>query len=154
MLLLSAWPLACVRQLRQARRRRSFAASATATSRRAMLGCWSCCSLFSRLAGWKALRGAMSGVKFEHTGLRGRRPRGATDGASRRTGSDVTQLPLSTRVIFSDWHGVLSHDPFWVTIQRSARHPLHHQLQTGLAGVFASDKETANEWMKGLLSSE
>jgi hypothetical protein len=119
-----------------------------------MLGSWSCCSLFSRLAGWEALRGAMSGAKLEHTDPKRRRPRGATDGASWRTGSDMTQLPLSNQVIFSDWHGVLSHDPFWVTIQRSARHPLHHQLQTGLAGVFASDKETANEWMKGLLSSE
>jgi FMN phosphatase YigB (HAD superfamily) len=66
----------------------------------------------------------------------------------------MKQVPLSQRVIFSDWHGVLSRDPFWVSIRRSATHPLHTQLEAGMAGVFASDRGTANEWMKGLLSSD
>jgi FMN phosphatase YigB (HAD superfamily) len=65
----------------------------------------------------------------------------------------MKQLPLSGRVIFSDWHGVLSRDPFWVSIRGSAAHPLHAQLEAGMAGVFASERGTANEWMKGLLSS-
>jgi FMN phosphatase YigB (HAD superfamily) len=65
----------------------------------------------------------------------------------------MTQVPLSGRVIFSDWHGVLSRDPFWVSIRGSATHPLHAQLEAGMAGVFASP-DTANEWMKGLLSSD
>jgi FMN phosphatase YigB (HAD superfamily) len=69
------------------------------------------------------------------------------------TGSPMQQLPLSGRVIFSDWHGVLSRDPFWASIQQSPRHPLRAQLQAGVAGVFARDKDTAEEWMKGLLSS-
>jgi hypothetical protein len=51
----------------------------------------------------------------------------------------MKQVPLSGRVIFSDWHGVLSRDPFWVSIRDSAAHPLHTQLEA--------------EWMKGLLSS-
>jgi len=64
----------------------------------------------------------------------------------------MKQVPLSGRVIFSDWHGVLSRDPFWVSIRSSATHPLHAQLEAGMAGVFASER-TANDWMTGLLSS-
>jgi hypothetical protein len=66
----------------------------------------------------------------------------------------MNQVPLSGRVIFSDWHGVLSRDPFWTSIRRSATHPLHAQLEAGMAGVFASGQNIANEWMKGLLSSD
>jgi hypothetical protein len=66
----------------------------------------------------------------------------------------MKQVPLAGRVIFSDWHGVLSHDPFWTSIRNSATHPLHAQLEAGMAGVFASERNTANEWMKGLLSSD
>jgi hypothetical protein len=65
----------------------------------------------------------------------------------------MKQVPLAGRVIFSDWHGVLSRDPFWVSIRDSATHPLHDQLEAGMAGVFASGGQTANEWMKGLLCS-
>jgi hypothetical protein len=66
----------------------------------------------------------------------------------------MRQVPLAGRVIFSDWHGVLSRDPFWVSIRGSATHPLHAQLEAGMAGVFASSQDTANDWMKGLLSSD
>jgi FMN phosphatase YigB (HAD superfamily) len=66
----------------------------------------------------------------------------------------MKQVPLAGRVIFSDWHGVLSRDPFWTSIRSSATHPLHAQLEAGMAGVFASERNTANEWMKGLLSSD
>jgi hypothetical protein len=65
----------------------------------------------------------------------------------------MKQVPLWGRVIFSDWHGVLSRDPFWVSIRGSAAHPLHAQLEAGMAGVFASERGIANERMKGLLSS-
>jgi hypothetical protein len=66
----------------------------------------------------------------------------------------MKQVPLSGRVIFCDWHGVLSRDPFWVSILSSATHPLRRQLEAGMAGVFASDRNIAEEWMKGLLSSD
>jgi hypothetical protein len=65
----------------------------------------------------------------------------------------MNQVPLSGRVIFSDWHGVLSRDPFWTSIRLSATHPLHDQLEAGMAGVFDPARNIANEWMKGLLSS-
>lgn len=64
----------------------------------------------------------------------------------------MKQVPLFGRVIFSDWHGVLSSEPFWTSIRRSATHPLHAQLEAAMAGVFGQG--TANEWMKGLLSSD
>lgn len=66
----------------------------------------------------------------------------------------MKQLPLAGRVIFSDWHGVLSRDLFWTSIRNSATHPLQAQLGAGMAGVFASERNIANEWMKGLLSSD
>ena len=66
----------------------------------------------------------------------------------------MKQVPLSGRVIFSDWHGVLSRDPFRTSIRRSAIHPLRAQLEAGMAGVLASDRNISNEWMKGLLSAD
>ncbi len=66
----------------------------------------------------------------------------------------MSQVPLPRRVIFSDWHGVLSRDPFWTSIRLSATHPLHAQLEAGMAGVFDPARNTANEWMTGLLSSD
>ena len=49
---------------------------------------------------------------------------------------------------------VLSRDPFWVSIRGSATHPLHAQLEAGMAGVFASERGLASEWMTGRLSSD
>jgi hypothetical protein len=66
----------------------------------------------------------------------------------------MRQLALWRRVVFVDWHGVLSRDPFWTSIRESAIHPLRAQLEAGLAGIFARESATANEWMKGLLSSD
>jgi hypothetical protein len=63
------------------------------------------------------------------------------------------QLHLAGRVVFSDWHNVLSRDPFWASIQQSPRHPLRAQLQAGMAAVFARDQTTADDWMTGRLSS-
>lgn len=66
----------------------------------------------------------------------------------------MQQLPLSGRVVFFDWHGVLSKAPFWTSIRENATHPLHAQLEAGMADIFANQSAVANEWMKGLLSSE
>ena len=66
----------------------------------------------------------------------------------------MRQPPLWPRVIFVDWHGVLSRDPFWTSIRQSATHPLCDQLEAGLSSVFAKESTTAHEWMKGLLSTD
>jgi hypothetical protein len=64
----------------------------------------------------------------------------------------MNQMPLSARVIFSDWHGVLSREPFWTSIHGSASHRLHGQLEERMAWAFTSG--IADDWMKGLLSSD
>lgn len=46
----------------------------------------------------------------------------------------MRQVPLSGRVIFSGWHGVLSRDPFWVSIRGSTAHPLHAHGRVRLPG--------------------
>lgn len=66
----------------------------------------------------------------------------------------MNQVPLSRRVVFSDWHGVLSRDPFWTSIRSRVTHPLHEQLEAAMAGVFDPARDIAGEWMKGLLSSD
>lgn len=62
------------------------------------------------------------------------------------------KVPLWRRVIFVDWHGVLSSDPFWVSILGS-NHPLKTRLAAKLSQVFSRDVPTAHEWMRGQLSS-
>src|SRR5262249_47626292 len=57
------------------------------------------------------------------------------------------------RVIFVDWHGVLSRDPFWTSIRESSSHPLRRQLEAKFGEVFADDR-IAHDWMCGILSSE
>jgi hypothetical protein len=66
----------------------------------------------------------------------------------------VKQAPLSGRIVFVDWHGVLSRDPFWMSIRGSATHPLRDALEANLSRVFSREHGSANEWMKGMLSSE
>lgn len=65
----------------------------------------------------------------------------------------MRQLPLWRRVVFVDWHGVLSRDPFWTSIRNSSTHPLRTKLEAGLADIFVHQGERANAWMKGLLST-
>lgn len=65
----------------------------------------------------------------------------------------MSQAPLALwrRVIFVDWHGVLSQDPFWMSILQSDRHRLKPQLQARLGDVFS--KPISHQWMKGYVSS-
>ncbi|PRX50844.1 hypothetical protein B0I32_13674 [Nonomuraea fuscirosea] len=63
----------------------------------------------------------------------------------------MKQATRPGRVVFVDWHGVLSCDPFWASIRDNARHPLHAQLVASLAPIFTGDG--AHAWMKGRLSA-
>jgi FMN phosphatase YigB (HAD superfamily) len=65
----------------------------------------------------------------------------------------MRQLVLWDRVVFVDWHGVLSRDPFWTSIRESSGHPLRPQLEAKLGEIFSSD-HIAHDWMRGILSSE
>lgn len=64
----------------------------------------------------------------------------------------MRQLPLWRRVVFVDWHGVLSNEPFWSSIRQSRTHPLRSSLETKLSEIFSSS--TVQDWMKGLLTSD
>lgn len=65
---------------------------------------------------------------------------------------DQFPLPLWRRVVFVDWHGVLSRDPFWTSILQSERHVLRERLQAKLNHVFA--QPVSHQWMKGYVTSE
>jgi hypothetical protein len=56
------------------------------------------------------------------------------------------RLPLF-RVVFVDWHGVLSHDPFWASVLDARTGGLRLALRRRLEEVFSS--ELANTWMRG-----
>jgi hypothetical protein len=61
-------------------------------------------------------------------------------------------LALWRRVVFVDWHGVLSRSPYWSTILSDRRHPLHQALRSRLGRLF-SDADLLGGWMTGQLST-
>ncbi|QDT30505.1 hypothetical protein Enr10x_58710 [Gimesia panareensis] len=60
--------------------------------------------------------------------------------------------PVWNKVIFVDWHGVLSCDPFWLSILRNTDHPLHHGLTVATETLF-SDESLIHDWMRGDISA-
>jgi len=64
----------------------------------------------------------------------------------------MEQPPLWRRVVFVDWHGVLSRDPFWSSILQSDSHRLRDRLQAKLGDIFS--QPLSHEWMKGVVTSE
>lgn len=67
----------------------------------------------------------------------------------------MKQLSLSywDKIVFVDWHGVISRDPFWVSILNSCSHPLRSELESKLKETF-SDSSVTEAWMKGDISSK
>lgn len=63
-------------------------------------------------------------------------------------------LPLLQKAIFVDWNGVLSHDPFWISILRSTVHPLHSELSTAVQWLFKQNNDVVNSWMRGQVSAK
>lgn len=61
-------------------------------------------------------------------------------------------LALWRRVVFVDWHGVLSRSPYWSTILSDRKHPLHSALRSRLGRLF-SDADLLGGWMTGQLST-
>lgn len=58
-------------------------------------------------------------------------------------------LPLWNKVIFVDWHGVLSRDPFWMSILNQRQHPLHQQLSDSVETLFSQNNTLISDWMRG-----
>lgn len=63
-------------------------------------------------------------------------------------------LPLWRRVLFVDWHGVASSDPFWMSIMSSVTHPLHSRLSKELKEIFQNNDSLIRAWMRGELRAE
>lgn len=60
--------------------------------------------------------------------------------------------PVRDKVIFVDWHGVLSRDPFWLSILHNSDHPLHSQLMNATEVLF-QDETLIHDWMRGDVSA-
>src|SRR4051812_44542967 len=53
------------------------------------------------------------------------------------------------RVLFVDWHGVLSNDPYWASILNGRRRRLRIALKERLSEVFDPDCGLSDDWMRG-----
>ncbi|MCA9014358.1 MAG: hypothetical protein KDA77_03410 [Planctomycetaceae bacterium] len=62
-------------------------------------------------------------------------------------------LPAGIKVIFVDWHGVLSRDPFWISILHNQCHPLHQQLSKATENLFNRQVDRVHHWMRGELTA-
>jgi FMN phosphatase YigB (HAD superfamily) len=62
-------------------------------------------------------------------------------------------LPLYERVIFIDWHGVLSTDLFWKSILGNPQHPHYQRLTERSSAMFQNDRKFVRQWMRGEVSS-
>ncbi len=66
--------------------------------------------------------------------------------------SSPVLLPIVERILFVDWNGVLSHDPFWWSILSSARHPYRGDFKGFVSNIFAAP-DHVEAWMRGSLES-
>jgi len=66
----------------------------------------------------------------------------------------VAQSILWRRVLFVDWHGVLSKAPLWYSIRTNSRHPFRPRLESKTTELFVQNWKTVDAWMKGEFSSE
>ena len=62
-------------------------------------------------------------------------------------------LPIMRRVVFVDWHGVLSEDVFWFSILGRQRHPYRRQLEEETQRLFGDRIDLVQAWMKGEVHS-
>lgn len=62
-------------------------------------------------------------------------------------------LPIWTRCIFVDWHGVLSNGVFWESIVHSSNHALRFELGRAVDDLFGNRFDLVESWMRGLVSS-
>lgn len=64
------------------------------------------------------------------------------------------RTPRRQRVVFVDWWGVLSLDPYWRSIRTDPSHLLHAQLEIYIGGVLARNDPRGMAWMRGAISSD
>lgn len=59
---------------------------------------------------------------------------------------------LALRVVFVDWHGVMSRDPFWWSILTDDNHWLARRLRPDVERLFTADFGVVQSWMRGRLT--
>jgi FMN phosphatase YigB (HAD superfamily) len=64
-----------------------------------------------------------------------------------------SMLPFWQRVIFVDWHGVLSNQLFWNSILSNQSHRVHSKLKQKSEELFKANKELVKKWMRGEVDS-
>jgi FMN phosphatase YigB (HAD superfamily) len=64
------------------------------------------------------------------------------------------QLTLWPRVLFVDWHGVLSKAPLWYSIRTNLRHPFRARLESKTAELFGTHWQVVDDWMRGKHTAE
>ena len=58
------------------------------------------------------------------------------------------------KVVFVDWHGVMSTDPFWYSILENSKHPLVTHLKRACDLIFQHQTDVLSPWMRGHLETE
>lgn len=71
----------------------------------------------------------------------------------RATGAQPS-LPLWPRVIFVDWHGVLSDQLFWHSILDNPRNSLQEALRAATQSLFRSEDAQMSGWMRGEITTD
>jgi FMN phosphatase YigB (HAD superfamily) len=67
---------------------------------------------------------------------------------------ETAQLRLWPRVLFVDWHGVLSDASLWYSIRSNDRHPFRQRLELKTNHLFRENWPMVAAWMRGDYSSE
>jgi FMN phosphatase YigB (HAD superfamily) len=65
----------------------------------------------------------------------------------------MKQLKLGRGLVFIDWHGVMSDEPFWSSILSDSLHPARDLVQAEVSKVFSNQGTTRN-WMVGHLRAD
>jgi FMN phosphatase YigB (HAD superfamily) len=63
-------------------------------------------------------------------------------------------LPLWSKVVFVDWNGVLSREPFWRSILLNRQHPYHQTLSDACRSMFQTSRDFVREWMRGRVTAQ
>jgi FMN phosphatase YigB (HAD superfamily) len=66
----------------------------------------------------------------------------------------TTHLPLREKVIFVDWHGVLSTEVFWSSILNNPNDELHNKMKCACRNLFTNQMDIVDAWMRGHICSE
>ncbi|MGO4299390.1 hypothetical protein [Leifsonia sp. RAF41] len=61
----------------------------------------------------------------------------------------TAQAALFRRVVFVDWHGVLSNLNFWDSIEKNHKHPYHRAVDAVRQRIFDGDTAMLQSWMRG-----